>query len=71
MTPSSPHGTRAFLSSALGEAALTFALADHRWRTLSAERERWTDPEKQRALAAAFLRRHAAKLALESTNLPG
>jgi hypothetical protein len=43
-----------------------FARAQLQWQTLGAERERWLDPEKQRELAAAFLRYHAAKLALET-----
>ena len=71
MTSPMPRRARTCLSSSLREVALDFAQADYRWRTLGADREQWTDPEKQRALAAAFLRRHAAKLALESTHLPG
>jgi hypothetical protein len=43
-----------------------FAHAQLQWQTLGAERECWLDPEKQRELAAAFLRYHAAKLALEA-----
>ena len=70
MTPTSRLRARTFLSSSFGEAALDFAQADYRWRTLSADKQQWTDPEKQRALAAAFLRYHAAKLALESPSLP-
>ena len=50
-------------------AALAFALADYRWQILSADRHRWTEPDGLRALTAAFLRYHSAKLALEA--LPG
>ena len=70
MSPAPEHN-RSFWSSSFGEAALDFAQADYRWRTLGADREQWFDPEKKRELAAAFLRRHAAKLALEAPHLPG
>ena len=43
-----------------------FDLARLHWQTLGADRRRWTEPEQQRELAAAFLRYHAAKLALEA-----
>ncbi len=46
-----------------------FDRARLRWRTLGADRGRWVDPERQRELAAAFLRYHAAKLDLEATAL--
>lgn len=48
-------------------AALTFAQAHHRWLRLRAEPQSWTEPERQRALATAFLQFHAAKLALTET----
>jgi hypothetical protein len=35
------------------------------WHALCSEQENWTVPEKQRILAVAFLRYHAAKLADE------
>lgn len=54
-------------ADAVKEAA--FGLALLQWRTLGADRQRWLDPEKQRELAAAFLRYHAAKLALEADSL--
>ena len=44
--------------------ALDFARADYRWRLLSADRRNWEETERTRALAAAVLRYHAAKLAL-------
>ncbi len=44
-----------------------FALAQLRWRTLGADPQRWIEPEQQRELADAFLRYHAAKLAVEAT----
>ena len=40
-----------------------FAQAQCHWRALGADRRRWVEPGEQRALAAAFLRYHAAKLA--------
>ena len=46
------------------DTALDFARADYRWRLLSADRRNWQEAERTRALAAAFLRYHAAKLAL-------
>ena len=45
--------------------ALAFAVADYRWRLLSSDRRTWTEPEGMRALTAAFLKYHSAKLALE------
>ncbi len=54
-------------SAPFKEAARNYALASRQWRTLGADQEQWTDPQKQRDLAAAFLRYHAAKLSLEST----
>ncbi len=59
-----PETSEAPTPEALKKAA--FELARLRWRTLGADRERWLDPEKQRELAAAFLRYHAAKLAVEA-----
>ena len=44
--------------------ALAFAQAHHQWLRLSGETHSWTDPERQRSLAVAFLNFHAAKLAL-------
>ena len=66
----SPRRTHTALSPALRRAALDFARADLRWRTLGADQAQWTDPDKQRGLAAAFLHYHAAKLALESALPP-
>jgi hypothetical protein len=44
--------------------ALAFAQAHHRWLRLRAEPLSWTEPDRQRSLAVAFLDYHAAKLAL-------
>jgi hypothetical protein len=42
-----------------------FDQAETRWRALGADPQRWTDPQGRRELAAAFLRYHAVKLAME------
>ena len=62
-TPDRPTAPAAEEAATL-EFALEFARADLRWRVLSAQEGGWADPRKRRGLAQAFLRRHAAKLAL-------
>jgi hypothetical protein len=52
--------------------ALAFAQAHHRWLRLGAEAQSWSEPDRQRSLAIAFLDYHAAKLALsDSPETPG
>ena len=49
----------------LDDLALDFAIAAHRWRSLSANKLEWSDPKHADLLASAFLQYHAAKLALQ------